>query len=77
MEKPIVKNLSPESYETLRKYAEYLSNQLVISDLDGLERMIAQQAIKFAWREVHEMAIAVSQNYASSASSALNEIMGI
>jgi len=80
MRKPIIKNDSPESYESLKKYAESLSGQLIfmrtkLTHPEDLTR-IAIEA-KHAWKEVHDMAIAVSKNFADSANSALTVILRI
>jgi len=79
MEKPITKDYSPESYDKLLAYARYLSGQLVIKkdELQGDALKKAKMDAMFAWRDVHEMAISVSKNFASNAGNALNEILDI
>ena len=77
MEKPKIKGFTPESYELLLKYAQHLSSKLAVESnkLSGKDLGLFKADVKFAWKEAHDMAIVVSQNYASKAKNALNEVM--
>jgi len=79
MERPAVKNLSPESYSVLKEYAEYLSTQLDLkgSKLKGDELTRLKWEARYAWREVGQMAVAVSQSFAKHANAALEQVLHI
>lgn len=77
MEKPKTDGFTPESYEALRKYAQHLTEKLRLEEphMNGTELGRLKANVKFAWKEAHDMAISVSQNFASRAREALNEVI--
>lgn len=79
MEKPKLKGFGPESYDLLFEYANHLETKLLLEGdkLEGTELGILKAQVKFAWKEVHDMAIDVARIYAELSKSALNHMIQI
>ena len=79
MDKPVTKNISPESCDKLWSYAMHLENQLTVNkhELKGDDLKKAVMDLKYAWRDYHGMCIHMSQSYATRALQALNAILTI
>jgi len=79
MEKPRIKGYTPESYEALKEYAEYLSTgiQLKGRKMEPEALAFLKWEARYAWREAAQMAVKVSQNFASYANDALEKILEV
>lgn len=90
MEKPIIKKNGVEELEQLIRYAEHLTSHYRSAQegnearakngllpLPGFEMISLKQDARFAWRDVYEMAMAVSHICDQKAANALNEILNL
>ena len=78
MKKPELSIVDPETYQLMKAYAEFLTEQIALTGekpLTGDALTKKKLECCFAWRDVHEMAIAISQSYTNRAKEALNEIV--
>ena len=64
-----------EAYEQRQRHALRLKADLAVTQLTGRELGLLQAEVKYAWKEVHDMAIDMSRDYGNEAKSALIELM--
>lgn len=77
MEKPKINMDTEESYNALKAYAEYLTAQLSTSTSVGDDMIVEKMNVRFAWKDVNEMAVSLSRSYASRSREAFNMIVNL
>lgn len=77
MPKPKFKVNTPEAYEQRLRHARRLKADLAVTQLTGKELGLMKAEVIYAWKEVHDMAIDMAQDYGSKAKSALVELLFI